>query len=89
MLEHYPFLVYWDGEPDRTLVSLDPVTVPPAVLVVLHIVIEHEYIRLTDLVKKSAPGNIGGLKDDAFHSIVIVTGDQELIPSRWSLVPDH
>ena len=52
-----------DRQPVRAVGGLDPVAVAPAVLVVLHVVVEDEDVRLLDLVEVAAPGDIRRLED--------------------------
>src|SRR5215468_3019421 len=53
-----------DGEPEQALVGFDAVAVPPAVLVVLDVVVEDEDVALGELVKVAEPGEIAGLEHD-------------------------
>lgn len=45
----------------------DPVPMSPAACVELDVVIEDEYICAANLIKVSAPRDVGGLQDDALH----------------------
>src|SRR5262249_19431861 len=51
-----------DGEPEQALVGFDAVAVPPAVLVVLDVVVEDEDVALVELVEVAEPGEIAGLE---------------------------
>src|SRR5262249_25531246 len=53
-----------DGEPKQSLVGFDVVAVPPAVLVVLNVVVEDEDVALVELVEVAEPGEIAGLEHD-------------------------
>src|SRR5687768_7964439 len=54
-------------QPLFSLMSLDLIAVTPAMLIVLHIIIEDKQIRAADLVKIAPPGNVGRLQDDNVH----------------------
>src|SRR5215467_11446967 len=51
-----------DGEPEQSLVGLDAVAIPPAVLVVLDVVVEDEDVALVERVEVAEPGEIAGLE---------------------------
>jgi hypothetical protein len=63
----YPLRVHGNRQPLFSLMGLDLVSVAPAMLIILHIIVKDEYIRAADLIKIPPPGNIGRLQDDNVH----------------------
>src|SRR5215208_4119413 len=63
----YALAVDRDGEPLFALCSLDLVAVAPAVLVILHIIVEDKQIGAADLIKITAPRNIRRLQNNDVH----------------------
>src|SRR5215211_4222381 len=63
----YAFAMYRDGQPPFSLRGLDLVAVAPAVLIILHVIIENKKIGAADLIKVPAPGNVGGLNNGDVH----------------------
>lgn len=57
--------MYRNGQPGGTMGRLDAITIAPAALIVLYIVIKDEDIGFLDLVKITTPGDVGGLQDNA------------------------
>ena len=50
--------LYGNDQPYLSLRSFDPVTIPPCVSGVLHVIIKNEYVRLVDLIKKPQPRQV-------------------------------
>jgi hypothetical protein len=61
-----------DGDPLPSLRGLDLVSIPPAMLVVLHVIVKNEEVGAADLVEIAPPRQIGRLQDYNFHSPVEV-----------------
>src|SRR3990170_7242941 len=59
--------VHRDRQPLFPVGRFDLVPIPPAVLVILHIVIEDKGICTPDLIEVAAPWNVGWLQDDRDH----------------------
>src|SRR5712692_7206495 len=54
-------------QPLRSLCGFDSIAVPPPVPIELDAVIKYKDIRLLNLMKIPATGNVGRLQDDALH----------------------
>src|SRR5580693_3630342 len=66
-------LIDWNAQPLRALRCLYSVTVSPAMLIVLDIVIKDEKVRFLNLVKISSPWDVRGLQDHASHDYSVST----------------
>ena len=67
MIRHRTFLYDRNRQPDRTIWSLNTVSIAPTVFVVLNIVVENEDISLLDLMEIASPRNIVRLVNDTVH----------------------
>src|ERR1700690_1548540 len=68
--------VHGNGQPLFSLRTFDLIAVPPAMLVILHVIIENEQVGAAYHVKIPAPWNIGRLQYDDDHSpasVVLLT----------------
>src|ERR1041385_6811445 len=63
----YSLAMDWNGKPLFTLMSLDLITIAPAMFIILNIIIENKQICSSNLVEISTPGNIRGLQDNNVH----------------------
>ena len=52
------------GQPLRAVLRLDAVAVPPAMLVVLHVVVIDEHVGTPQLIEEPEPRQVAGLQDD-------------------------
>ncbi len=81
-LRHHTFCRYRNRQPLLTVRCFDQVSISPAMLVVLNVIVEHEHVGLENLVEVSAPRNIRWLQNDArFLVMLVFTGANSAIDS--------
>ena len=57
----------WDRQPDGTIACFYSITIAPAMLVILNIVIKNEYIGLLNLMEIAPPRDVVRLINDTLH----------------------
>jgi hypothetical protein len=63
-------VIYRDAQPLRAMGGFNPIPIPPAMFIILNVIIEYKHIRPVDLIKISSPGDIRGLQVNTAHRLL-------------------
>ena len=62
LLAHAAFVQHWNRQPGRAICGLDAITITPAVLIELYVVIKYKDVAAVQLIEKAEPGQIARLQ---------------------------